>query len=121
MMFGPNDKDSKNSADSIRWKIKRETNDELRQKFIDRTVPQAEYIGLTIPDKDLKWNAATNHYDYGQIDWAEFNNVVSGNGPCNKQRIANHVKAHEDGKWVREAAAAYAKKKAKRETDSLVA
>lgn len=115
MMFGPTDKDSKNSADSIRWKIKRETNDELRQKFIDRTVGQAEYLGLTIPDKDLKWNEERKHYDFGPIDWAEFNDVVAGNGPCNKLRIAHHIKAHNDGAWVREAANAHAKKKAERE------
>lgn len=121
MMFGPSDKESKNSADSIRWKIKRETNDELRQKFIDRTVGQAEFLGLTIPDKDLKWNEERKHYDYGQIDWEEFMNVISGNGPCNKQRIAHHIKAHKDGQWVREAANAYAKKKAEKETKALVA
>lgn len=121
MMFGPPDSESKNSADSIRWKIKRETNDELRQKFIDRTVGQAEFLGLVIPDKDLKWNEARGHYDYGQIDWEEFNNVIAGNGICNKQRIANHIKAHEDGKWVREAATAYAKKKAAKEQSTLVA
>ena len=121
MMFGPPDAESKNSADSIRWKIKRETNDELRQKFIDRTVGQAEFLGLQIPDADLKWNEARGHYDYGKIDWEEFNNVIAGNGVCNKQRIANHIKAHEDGKWVREAASAYAKKKTAREEKSLVA
>ncbi|CAN5907944.1 1,2-phenylacetyl-CoA epoxidase subunit A [soil metagenome] len=121
MMFGPPDAESKNSADSIRWKIKRETNDELRQKFIDRTVGQAEYLGLQIPDKDLKWNEARGHYDYGKIDWEEFNNVIAGNGVCNKQRIANHIKAHEEGKWVRDAATAYAKKKAAKEEKSLVA
>lgn len=113
MMFGPKDAESSNSADSIKWKIKRETNDELRQKFVDRTVPQAEHIGLTVPDKDLKWNAERNSYDFGEIDWEEFWNVVQGNGPCNKIRIENHVRAHEEGKWVREAAAAYAAKKAK--------
>jgi ring-1,2-phenylacetyl-CoA epoxidase subunit PaaA len=113
MMFGPKDAESSNSADSIKWKIKRETNDELRQKFVDRTVPQAEHIGLTVPDKDLKWNAERNSYDFGEIDWEEFWNVVKGNGPCNKIRIENHIRAHEEGKWVREAAAAYAAKKAK--------
>jgi ring-1,2-phenylacetyl-CoA epoxidase subunit PaaA len=112
MMFGPPDSVSKNSADSIRWKIKRETNDELRQKFIDRTVAQAELIGLVLPDKDLKWNEARGHYDFGQINWEEFNNVVAGNGPCNKQRLAHHKRAHDEGAWVREAAEAYAKKKA---------
>lgn len=121
MMFGPPDSLSKNSADSIRWKIKRETNDELRQKFIDRTVGQAEYLGLTIPDKDLKWNAERGHYDFGEIDWEEFNNVVAGNGPCNKQRLAHHIKAHDDGRWVREAANAHAKKKAEREKATMVA
>lgn len=116
MMFGPPDSVSKNSADSIRWKIKRETNDELRQKFIDRTVAQAELIGLVIPDKDLKWNEARGHYDFGAINWEEFNNVVAGNGPCNKQRLAHHKAAHDNGAWVREAAAAHAKKKAAKAT-----
>jgi ring-1,2-phenylacetyl-CoA epoxidase subunit PaaA len=110
MMFGPSDKESKNSADSIKWKIKRETNDELRQKFIDRAVPQADYLKLTIPDKDLKWNDQTQHYDFGPIDWEEFNNVVAGNGPCNKERLRARIKAEENGRWVREAAAAYANK-----------
>lgn len=121
MMFGPPDSDSKNSADSTRWKIKRETNDELRQKFIDRTVGQADFIGLVIPDKDLKWNEARGHYDYGQIDWAEFNSVIAGNGACNKQRLAHHIKAQEDGLWVRAAANAYARKKAEKEKNMLVA
>ncbi|MGL5890513.1 MAG: 1,2-phenylacetyl-CoA epoxidase subunit PaaA [Bacteroidia bacterium] len=113
MMFGPRDEESSNSTDSIKWKIKRETNDELRQKFVDRTVPQAQHIGLTIPDADLKWNAERNSYDFGEINWDEFWNVVKGNGPCNRDRIRNHVRAHEEGKWVREAATAYAAKKAK--------
>jgi ring-1,2-phenylacetyl-CoA epoxidase subunit PaaA len=113
MMFGPRDEESSNSAESIKWKIKRETNDELRQKFVDRTVPQAEHIGLTVPDADLKWNAERNGYDFGEINWEEFWNVVKGNGPCNRDRIRNHVRAHEEGKWVREAATAYAAKKAK--------
>ncbi|MBI3511515.1 MAG: 1,2-phenylacetyl-CoA epoxidase subunit A [Bacteroidetes bacterium] len=121
MMFGPPDTESKNSADSIRWKIKRETNDELRQKFIDRTVGQAEFIKLQIPDKDLKWNETRGHYDYGKIDWDEFKNVISGNGICNKERLAHHIKAHNDGAWVREAANAYAKKKLSREAGTLVA
>lgn len=119
MMFGPPDAVSKNSADSIRWKIKRETNDELRQKFIDRTVAQAALIGLVLPDPDLKWNEARGHYDFGKINWDEFNNVVAGNGPCNKVRLENHKRAHDEGAWVREAAAAHAKKKA--EKASLVA
>jgi ring-1,2-phenylacetyl-CoA epoxidase subunit PaaA len=110
MMFGPPDASSPNTAQSMRWKIKRETNDELRQKFVDRTVPQAEFIGLTIPDKDLKWNEAKQSYDWGTPDWEEFNNVIKGNGPCNKERLGARVKAHENGAWVREAAAAYAAK-----------
>ncbi|MCB0409589.1 MAG: 1,2-phenylacetyl-CoA epoxidase subunit A [Flavobacteriales bacterium] len=110
MMFGPHDSDSPNMGNGVKWKIKRETNDELRQKFIDKTVQQAEVIGLTIPDPDLKWNEEKGHYDFGEIDWDEFWNVVKGNGPCNKQRLQHHIKAHEDGKWVREAANAYAQK-----------
>ena len=110
MMFGPPDANSPNTAQSMRWKIKRETNDELRQKFVDRTVPQAEFIGLKVPDKDLKWNEAKQSYDWGTPDWEEFNNVIKGNGPCNKERLAARVKAHEDGAWVREAATVYAAK-----------
>ncbi len=108
MMFGPHDAESAHSAQSMLWKIKRQSNDNLRQKFVDQTVPQAEAIGLTIPDKDLKWNEARGHYDFGDIDWDEFNRVVSGNGPCNRQRLQHHVKAHEDGAWVRDAMSAYA-------------
>lgn len=119
MMFGPRDEESSNSVDSIKWKIKRETNDELRQKFVDRTVAQAEILGLTIPDPKLKWNADRNSYDFGDINWEEFWNVVKGNGPCNKQRIENHVRAHEEGKWVREAASAYARKKASKMTTQV--
>lgn len=110
MMFGPKDDESPNTANAVKWKIKRETNDQLRQRFVNQTVPQAEHIGLTVPDKDLKWNADKNGYDFGAIDWNEFWNVVKGNGPCNKERIAAKIKAHEDGAWVREAANAYAKK-----------
>jgi len=121
MMFGPHDADSAHSADSIKWKIKRETNDELRQKFIDKTVAQAEFLGLTIPDPDLKWNEARGHYDFGKIDWEEFNNVIKGNGPCNKQRLDHHVKVHHENTWVREAANAYAAKKAKAAKGALVA
>lgn len=113
MMFGPHDSDSAHSAKAMRWKIKRETNDELRQKFIDKTVQQAEVIGLTIPDPELKWNEGRGHYDFGEINWDEFYNVINGNGPCNKQRLAHHKKAHNEGDWVREAAEAYAKKKQK--------
>lgn len=111
MMFGPHDADSPHTGDSVKWKIKRKTNDELRQAFIDATVPQAEYLGLTIPDPDLKWNEERGHYDFGPIDWDEFWSVVKGNGVCNKQRIKDRTKAHEDGAWVREAATAYANKK----------
>ena len=93
------------------WKIKRTSNDELRQKFVDVTVPQAEFLGLTVPDKDLKWNDTTQHYEMGEIDWTEFNEVIKGNGPCNKQRIAQAQKAHDDGAWVRAAAVAFAKKR----------
>lgn len=114
MMFGPSDKDSKHTDQSVKWKIKRHTNDELRQMFIDATVPQADLIGLKIPDKDLKWNESTGHYDYGEIDWSEFWEVVKGNGPCNKDRIDARRKAKEDGMWVIEAANAYAEKKAKK-------
>lgn len=116
MMFGPHDSDSPNSGNAFKWKIKQESNDELRQRFIDKTVQQAEIIGLTIPDPDLKWNEARGHYDFGKIDWEEFNNVIKGNGPCNKQRIAHHIKYHNEGAWVREAANAYAEKKKKKET-----
>ncbi|MFN3952302.1 MAG: 1,2-phenylacetyl-CoA epoxidase subunit PaaA [Thermaurantimonas sp.] len=111
MMFGPSDDQSPNSALSMKWKIKRKSNDELRQEFIDKTVPQAEYLGLTIPDPHLKWNEERGHYDFGPINWDEFYNVISGNGPCNKQRIEARRKAHEEGKWVREAAAAFSKKR----------
>jgi ring-1,2-phenylacetyl-CoA epoxidase subunit PaaA len=114
MMFGPPDDDSPNSAQSMAWKIKLHSNDELRQKFIDQTVPQAEYLGLTFPDPDLKWNEARGHYDIGKINWDEFWNVVKGNGPCNKERLEARTQAYEKGEWVRDAAMAYAEKKAKR-------
>ena len=114
MMFGPNDADSKHTAQSMKWKIKRNTNDELRQLFIDVTVPQAEMIGLTIPDKDLKFNKETGHYESGPIDWAEFWEVVKGNGPCNKERVDARRKAKEEGEWVRDAAIAYAEKRKQR-------
>ncbi len=114
MMFGPHDTDSPHSADAFRWKIKRHSNDELRQKFIDKTVQQAEVIGLTIPDPDLKWNEQKNCYDYGKINWDEFFNVISGNGPCNEQRLSHHINVHNKGRWVRDAAEAYRLKKEKR-------
>ena len=116
MMFGPHDSDSAHSGNAMKWKIKRDTNDRLRQKFIDKTVQQAEVIGLTIPDPNLKWNEETQSYDHSDIDWNEFWNVVKGNGPCNKQRIDHHVKDHEDGLWVREAALAFAQKRKKEES-----
>jgi ring-1,2-phenylacetyl-CoA epoxidase subunit PaaA len=115
MMFGPNDDNSPNSAQSTKWKIKRMSNDELRQQFVDVTVPQAEMVGLTIPDNDLKWNAETGHYDFGAINWEEFNQVIQGNGPCNKERIDARRKAKENGAWVREAANAFAEKRKKKE------
>ncbi len=114
MMFGPHDADSPNSAESMKWRVKLQSNDELRQYFIDVTVPQAEAIGLTIPDPDLKWNEETGHYDFGPINWEEFYNVIKGNGPCNKKRIADRTNAKKDGMWVREAALAYAAKKKKK-------
>lgn len=111
MMFGPNDAESPHSAQSIKWKIKRFSNDELRQRFVDMTIPQAEILGLTVPDPDLKWNEEKGHYDFGAINWDEFWNVVNGNGPCNKERLQARVKAHEDGQWVRDAAMAHAEKR----------
>ncbi|MDC3115348.1 1,2-phenylacetyl-CoA epoxidase subunit A [Bacteroidota bacterium] len=111
MMFGPHDKDSNRSEKALNWKIKRESNDSLRQSFIDKTVPQAELIGLKVPDDKLIWNEKTNHYDFGDIDWEEFWNVVNGKGLCNKERIEHHKKAHNEGEWVRKAAVAYSEKK----------
>ncbi|MES2616844.1 MAG: 1,2-phenylacetyl-CoA epoxidase subunit PaaA [Bacteroidota bacterium] len=115
MMFGPNDDQSPNSALSMKWKIKRFSNDELRQKFVDVCVHQAEILGITIPDPDIKWNEARGHYDFGVIDWEEFNQVVAGNGPCNKQRLKARVDAWEKGEWVRNAAVAYSEKSKLRE------
>jgi ring-1,2-phenylacetyl-CoA epoxidase subunit PaaA len=113
MMFGPPDSQSPHTAESVRWKIKLLTNDQIRQRFIDQTVPQADYLGLTIPDPDLKWNEETGHYDFGEIDWTEFYNVIKGHGPCNTQRLGARRQAQADGAWVREAAMAYAQKHAK--------
>ena len=110
MMFGPSDAASIHSSQNTRWGIKRFSNDELRQRFIDATVPQAELIGLTIPDPDLTWNAERGSYDYGEIDWDEFNRVIAGDGPCNAERMERRVTAHEEGSWVREAALAHAEK-----------
>jgi ring-1,2-phenylacetyl-CoA epoxidase subunit PaaA len=112
MMFGPPDVESVNSQQSMQWKIKLFSNDELRQRMVDQTVPQAEYLGLTIPDPDLKWNEARGHYDYGAIDWSEFYNVVKGNGPCNRDRLETRRKAWDDGAWFREGLQANADKRA---------
>ncbi|MBA5639581.1 1,2-phenylacetyl-CoA epoxidase subunit A [Duganella sp. LX20W] len=112
MMFGPSDAASVNSAQSAQWRIKLFSNDELRQRMVDQTVPQAEYLGLTIPDPDLKFNAETGHYEFGEIDWDEFHAVLKGNGPCNRERLATRVKAYEDGQWFRDALTAYADKHA---------
>ena len=115
MMFGPSDKDSPNSAELLRWKVKRYSNDELRQRFIDRTIPQAENIGIKIPDPDLKWNEEREHYEYGQINWEEFFNVINGKGICNEERIRARRQAHDNGSWVREAAESYAQKHSSKE------
>ena len=116
MMFGPPDDQSPNTAQSMAWKIKRFSNDELRQKFVDMTVPQAEVLGLTLPDPSIRWNEDRGHYEFGEIDWSEFFDVLKGNGPCNKARMDNRRRAHEDGAWVREAATAYAAKRRDRAT-----
>ncbi|MGF6273555.1 ring-1,2-phenylacetyl-CoA epoxidase subunit PaaA [Massilia sp. UYP11] len=112
MMFGPSDAESVNSAQSTAWRIKLFSNDELRQRMVDQTVPQAEYLGLTIPDPDLKWNEARGSYDFGAIDWSEFHNVLKGNGPCNRERLRTRVKAWDDGEWFRDALVAHADKQA---------
>jgi len=112
MMFGPSDKESVHSAQSMAWKIKINTNDELRQKFVDQTVPQAEYLGLTVPDETLKWNEERGHYDFAEPDWKEFFDVLKGNGPCNTDRLTARQEAWKEGKWVRDAMMAHARKKA---------
>ena len=114
MMFGPPDEASVNSAQSMQWKIKLHSNDELRQRMVDQTVPQAEYLGLTIPDPDLKWNEERGHYDFGAIEWSEFYNVLKGNGPCNRERIETRRKAWDDGEWFRDGLNAHADKQAQR-------
>ena len=114
MMFGPPDDDSPNSAQSMAWGIKRFSNDDLRQRFVDMTVPQAEALGLSLPDPEIRWNAERGHYDHGTIDFTELFEVIRGNGPCNVERMTHKVRAHEEGAWVREAAAAYAAKQAAR-------
>jgi len=111
MMFGPTDSESTNSDQSMKWKIKRKSNDELRQNFVDMIAEQIKLLGMTLPDPDLKWNEARKHYDFGAINWEEFWNVVKGNGPCNKQRLDARRKAHDEGQWVREAAIAFAEKR----------
>lgn len=115
MMFGPNDDASPHTAQSMRWKIKRFTNDELRQKFVDVCAGQIKLLGMRLPDPDLKWNEERQHHDFGPIDWQEFREVINGNGPCNKERLAARVQAHDDGAWVREAALAHAQKDARSE------
>ncbi len=110
MMFGPSDSNSPNSEELMKWKVKLYSNDDLRQRFIDRTVPQAEAIGLTIPDPKLKWNEETRHYDHGEVNWDEFYSVISGNGPCNHERMQARINAEVNGRWVRAAAEAYAEK-----------
>jgi ring-1,2-phenylacetyl-CoA epoxidase subunit PaaA len=112
MMFGPSDAESVNSAQSSKWRIKLFSNDELRQRMVDQTVPQIEYLGLTVPDPDLKFDAETGHYTFGEIDWSEFHNVLKGNGPCNRERLQTRVKAWDDGAWFRDALGAYADKQA---------
>ena len=109
-MFGPTDDNSPNSQQSMAWKIKRHSNDELRQRFVDMIVPQAEALGLHFEDPDLKWNEERGHYDFGELDWDEFFTTINGSGPCNTQRMQRRRQAHRDGAWVREAAAAYAEK-----------
>jgi ring-1,2-phenylacetyl-CoA epoxidase subunit PaaA len=111
MMFGPRDEESTHTVQALKWKIKLKTNDELRQMFIDQTIPQIKLLGLDLPDKDLKWNEERNHWDFGKIDWEEFWRVINGNGPCNKERLESKRKSFEEGAWVREAALAYAEKK----------
>jgi ring-1,2-phenylacetyl-CoA epoxidase subunit PaaA len=116
MMFGPPDSASTNSAQSMAWRIKRHSNDELRQRFVDMTAPQADVLGVRLPDDELRWNPERNSYDFGEIDWDEFARVVKGNGPCNAERIERRTAAHAEGEWVREAASAYAAKQASRLT-----
>jgi ring-1,2-phenylacetyl-CoA epoxidase subunit PaaA len=118
MMFGPSDVESVNSAQSAQWRIKLFSNDELRQKMVDQTVPQAEYLGLTVPDPKLKWNEETGHYEFGEIDWSEFHNVLKGNGPCNRDRLRARKQAWDDGAWFREALVAHADKQAMRRQEA---
>lgn len=119
MMFGPSDGESIHSAQSMKWRIKLFSNDELRQKMVDQTVPQAEYLGLKVPDPDLRWNEERGHYDFGEIDWDEFWAVLAGNGPCNKERLETRVNAHENGAWVRDALMAYADKQEQKQSKQV--
>jgi ring-1,2-phenylacetyl-CoA epoxidase subunit PaaA len=121
MMFGPPDEESPNSAQSMSWKIKRHSNDELRRRFVDMTVPQAEKLGVTLPDPELRWNGERGRYDFGTPDWAELKRVISGDGPCNAERVARRRAAHEEGAWVREAATAHAAKQAALIQDGVAA
>jgi ring-1,2-phenylacetyl-CoA epoxidase subunit PaaA len=121
MMFGPSDKESLHTADTMTWKIKRFSNDDLRQKFVDATVPQGRYLGLEFPDPDLKFDETSGHWRFGTIDWSEFKRVLAGDGPCNRQRMQVRTRAHEDGAWVREAALAHARKRAERAAAARVA
>jgi ring-1,2-phenylacetyl-CoA epoxidase subunit PaaA len=121
MMFGPSDKDSIHTAQSMAWKIKQDTNDELRQKFVDQTVPQADYLGLRVPDPALKWNEATKRYDFGEPDWVEFHRVIAGDGPCNRERLDARRKAWDDGAWFRDGLMANARKTAQRNTTARAA
>ncbi|WP_066736575.1 1,2-phenylacetyl-CoA epoxidase subunit PaaA [Cupriavidus sp. D384] len=121
MMFGPPDAASTNSTQTMAWGIKRISNDDLRQKFVDATVEQAKVLGVTLPDPGLVWNAERGHYDYSPLDWEEFWRVINGDGPCNRERLATRVKAHDDGAWVREAALAHAEKRARREAPAKAA
>jgi ring-1,2-phenylacetyl-CoA epoxidase subunit PaaA len=115
MMFGPHDSESTHSDQSMKWKIKRKSNDELRQSFVDMIAEQVKVLGMKLPDSKLKWNEKSGHYDFGEIDWEEFWNVVKGNGPCNRQRMEARRRAWEEGQWVREAAAAYSQKRGARQ------
>ena len=118
MMFGPSDRDSPNSGELMRWRVKKESNDVLRQRFVDLTVPQARAIGLSLPDPGLHWSADSEHWEFGAIDWSEFQQVISGNGPCNRERLGARRKAHDDGAWVRDAAAAHLAKQEQRQRES---
>ncbi len=121
MMFGPSDSESSHLAQSMKWRIKRHSNDELRQKFIDQTIPQVDHLGLSVPDSQLKWNETAQSYDWGEIDWEEFWAVVKGNGPCNQQRLDARITSHEEGQWVRDASLAYAEKRSSAVSNSEAA